>query len=65
MARETITTYTSDVSGKPIPDGKAIEVRVRFLDDDRPAKVFDAIEGEIEVPEKAREDARKGRPPKK
>ena len=64
MARQTVTTYTSDISGKPIEDGKAVEVRIRFLDDDRPAKVYDANEDEVEIPENAREDARKGRPPK-
>lgn len=50
MARKTITTYVSDISGEEIKDeSKAVEVRIRFLGDSnrKPVKL-DALASEVE-----------------
>jgi hypothetical protein len=66
MARETITRYVSDITGKEITDDKkAVEVRIKFpADGRRGTVVIDALEGEVaELIAKGRKEKPRGRQP--
>lgn len=66
MARATVVTYTSDITGDPIDEEKAVEVRIKFLGSDKLTRVVDANEDEVkDLIEKGREEQRRGRKPSK
>lgn len=68
MARETITRYVSDLSGKPIDDAKlAVEIRIKWPADGRKGSVVvDALESEVkDWIAKGRREKPRGRPASK
>lgn len=68
MARETITRYVSDLSGKPIDDEKlAVEIRIKWPSDRRKGLVvLDAFESEAkDWIAKGRREKPRGRPASK
>jgi hypothetical protein len=63
VARKTI--FVSDLTGKPIDDGDAATVTIRYADARRGVFVLDANASEVsDLASKGRKQARRGRPPK-
>lgn len=66
MARETVTRYVSDLTGKEITDDKkAVEVRISWPADRRKGVyVIDALESEVaDLKSKGRKQQARGRQP--
>ena len=63
MARQVV--LVSDISGKPIEDGKGAKIRINFDDARRGAVELDATVDEVQdLVAKGRKVARRGRRPK-
>jgi len=68
VAREVITRYISDISGKPIEGEKlAVEIRIKWPSDGRKGSVvLDALESEVaDWIKKGRKQKPRGRAPSK